>query len=193
MADIFPARELTGVYNIIYPLVSSSPAIAPIVGGYLSTYIGWRANFVFIFLFGLVLLFLFKSFPETLQKEKRQFLISRILSDYVEVSSSLRFWGLIGIISSMYGSWFIYLTQSPFIFMSHLHFSGNTMGYFYIPLAISVYFGNLVGKKIKTIFGTEMTLNIGCLLFFFGAILLVIYPFHFKFRCLPLEFNSIIS
>lgn len=75
IADVFPQNKITNVYNIIYPLVAASPAIAPIIGGYLVSYFSWKASFIFVGTFGLLLLFLMRDFPETLQKEQKKFLL----------------------------------------------------------------------------------------------------------------------
>lgn len=174
MADIFPASEITNIYNIIYPLVAASPAIAPIIGGYLVTYFGWQSNFIFIGFFGLILLLLFINFPETLKNTKKNFSGRTLILDYISISKSARFWGLTGIICCVYSAWFIYLTQSPFIFMGKLNYLPKEVGYFYIPLAVSIYFGNLLSKKIKFNLGIEFALYIGCGFFFIGAFSLFI-------------------
>lgn len=174
MADIFPANEITNVYNIIYPLVAASPAIAPIIGGYLVTYFGWQSNFIFIGIFGLILLVLFFNFPETLKSQKKKFSIKVLISDYIVISKSFRFWGLTSIICCVYSSWFIYLTQSPFIFIGELNYLPKEVGYFYIPLAISIYIGNVLSKRIKRRCGIEYALYVGCGFFLTGACLLFI-------------------
>lgn len=174
MSDIFPANEITNIYNIIYPLVAASPAIAPIIGGYLVTYLAWHSNFIFIGIFGLVLLILFINFPETLTKQKKSFLIKVLVSDYIDISKSIRFWGLTVMICCVYSAWFIYLTQSPFIFMAKLSLQPKEVGYLYIPLALSIYMGNVLSKRIKKLFGIEVALYVGCGFFMYGAIALYI-------------------
>ncbi|RTK98261.1 MAG: Bcr/CflA family efflux MFS transporter [Proteobacteria bacterium] len=176
IADIFPQNKITNVYNIIYPLVAASPAIAPIIGGYLVSYFSWKASFIFVGTFGLLLLFLMRDLPETLQKEQKKFSISSIFYDYFVIIKNLRFWGLTVIVFSVYGAWFIYLTQSPFIFINTLHYSSREVGFFYIPLAISIYIGNILSKKLKSSYGIEVSLTVGCLFFLSGAVLLFIIP-----------------
>lgn len=172
IADIFPPKEITNIYNIIYPLVAASPAIAPIIGGYLVNHFHWEANFIFVGIFGLILLYLLKNFPETLQKEKKKISIISILRDYVVIMKNLRFWGLTIIVSCVYGAWFIYLTQSPFIFINVLHYSSLEVGFFYIPLACSIYVGNLLSKILKLKYGIEFALIVGCMFFLCGALLM---------------------
>ena len=85
IADIFPPKEITNVYNIIYPLVAASPAIAPIIGGYLVNHFHWESNFIFVGIFGLILLFLLKDFPETAPAKKKKFCFGSILQDYAVI------------------------------------------------------------------------------------------------------------
>lgn len=180
IADIFPPKEITNVYNIIYPLVAASPAIAPIIGGYLVNHFYWESNFIFVGIFGLILLFLLKDFPETAPAKKKKFCFGSILQDYAVIIKNLRFWGLTVIVFCVYGAWFIYLTQSPFIFIDQLHYKSLDVGFFYIPLACSIYIGNLLSKKIKLKYGIELALSVGCIFFLFGALLMAMITFFFN-------------
>lgn len=171
IADIFPSNVITNIYNIIYPLVAASPAIAPIIGGYLVTYLGWEANFIFISIFGLILLGLFINFPETLN-HKKKFSVQTLIADYIDIAHSIKFWGLVAIICCVYSVWFIYLTQSPFIFLNKLNYTPRVVGYFYVPLALSIYLGSLLSKAIKRHYGIEVALYVGCGFFLMGACLL---------------------
>ena len=66
IADTCDRREAAKVYNIVYPLVSLSPAVAPAVGAYLAKDFGWRADFLFVAAFGLLALILTVTLlPET--------------------------------------------------------------------------------------------------------------------------------
>jgi len=53
-------------------LFGLAPAVAPILGGYLHSFFGWQSVFVFLTLFGAVILTASAiSLPETLTREAR--------------------------------------------------------------------------------------------------------------------------
>lgn len=54
ISDQFSLKEATNIYNIIYPIVAISPAIAPLIGGYIVTFFGWQATFEFVAIYGII-------------------------------------------------------------------------------------------------------------------------------------------
>ena len=71
------------------------PILAPAIGGYLQDYIGWRANFWFMFGYGvLILLFGILFFKET-NHNRPKFSMSRFTEVYKELLSCKLFFSMI--------------------------------------------------------------------------------------------------
>lgn len=174
ISDQFSLKEATNIYNIIYPIVAISPAIAPLIGGYISTFFGWQATFEFVAIFGIILLIIsFFFLKETnLNREPKKLLY--ILHDYPSLVSNSTFLSYVIPICLVYGAWFTYLSQSTFLF-NEMGYTQHSVGYFYIPLAMMIYVGNLAGKKLMNVWTSEKVFYVGLLSFLCGSLLFFIF------------------
>ncbi len=71
--DTFSGPSATRIMARISMFVILVPAFAPLLGGYIVDYFGWRANFIFVTgVAALLWIFQYLKLPETLPAEKRQ-------------------------------------------------------------------------------------------------------------------------
>ncbi len=84
MRDFYDGKDLTKIGSIVAIASSMTPPLAPITGGYLEHYFGWRSSFALLFLMGISCVILFYLyFPESLSKGNRHaFSIKNILRNY---------------------------------------------------------------------------------------------------------------
>ena len=72
IADLLSGNELAKKYSLLGLLLTVAPILAPIIGGWINEIFGWRYIFVFMTLFGIVLVLISYFFVhETLAYEKR--------------------------------------------------------------------------------------------------------------------------
>src|SRR3954467_5929828 len=70
--DRFSGAQAQKIMSHIMMVFGLAPAIAPVLGGWLHVTFGWRATFVFLALFGaLMILLVYRGLPESLPKEQR--------------------------------------------------------------------------------------------------------------------------
>ncbi|HEV3426501.1 MAG TPA: multidrug effflux MFS transporter [Paraburkholderia sp.] len=145
IADTCSKRASARVYAIVYPLVSLSPALAPGIGGYLAHAYGWHADFVFIAAFAVAAFGMAVRFlPETLAREKRR---SRAPFDgFAQVLRDRTFQRYTLVVCAIYCAWFVYLTQSPFVF-ARLGLSEAHSGWLYVPLTAGIVAANLLTRR----------------------------------------------
>ncbi|USD34639.1 MULTISPECIES: multidrug effflux MFS transporter [Vibrio] len=175
ISDLYSREESAHVYNFIYPLVAASPAIAPLIGGYIIEYLGWRYSFLFIFLFGGVLLTITSiSFKESnVNVDSKEYKISDIIGDYLSIVRNGQFWKYTLCVLMLYGTWFTFLTQASFIYHD-MGYTEKQIGYFYIPLALMIYVGSRISKFMSGRVGIESTFFLGLVIFCFGALVLFV-------------------
>lgn len=117
--DGAPAQRLMAHITMMFAL---APALAPLIGGWLQTFWGWRS--IFLFLVGATALLLWGSYhllPETLPPEKRQSLRpSYLLHSYHKVFGSPRFLLASLALSLNFNGFFLYVLSSPVFLMQHL-------------------------------------------------------------------------
>ena len=120
--DLFdgaPAQRLIAQITMMFAL---APAIAPVIGGWLQTWFGWRSVFAFLVLSTATLwIACWKLLPETLPPEKRQSLHPAYLGRaYWNVLTSPPFLLACGALSLNFAGFFVYVLSAPVFLMNHL-------------------------------------------------------------------------
>lgn len=95
MRDCYSDQKLQKANSYVSIALILAPLLAPIIGGLLSVKFGWRADFIFLFIFGTFILGMeYYLFPETniyVKEKYRDF--ARIKHAYKVVFSHRQFWG----------------------------------------------------------------------------------------------------
>ncbi len=178
ISDLMEKEEAANLYLIIFPFVGMSPAVAPMIGGMLSEYYGWKACFLFLILFitaTLVLCLL--VLKESLPINKRQKLsFKNVLVSTYQVIINKEFLYYAAIPCFAYTAYFSYLIESPFI-LTAMGLPEKYVGYTYIMLSLSYVLGNLTAKKLSRQQGVRKTISHGYLIFAVGGIAFTIQMF----------------
>ena len=121
--DRLEGAEAQRLMSQVTMLFSVSPAIAPVVGGWLFGAFGWHSIFVFMGLVGLSLfVFALVALPETLPASARQPLaFGALLSNYVTVGRKREFQLLSLAVAFNFAGFFLYIPAAPVFLMEHLH------------------------------------------------------------------------
>ncbi|WP_275285868.1 multidrug effflux MFS transporter [Halomonas elongata] len=146
IADTCDKRTSAKIYAVVYPLVSLSPALAPAIGGHLAAVFGWRADFLFVAAFGAVaLLIVLTLLPETLPTVART--RTSPFAGFGHVVRDRHFRRYTLVVCAIYCAWFVYLTQSPFLF-ARQGVSEEQSGWLYLPLTAGIIGANLLAKRL---------------------------------------------
>lgn len=117
--DLFDQHESARMYSFLMLVLGVAPITAPLIGGQLLLFFGWRAIFVTLCGFGLLCLALvFFGLPETLPVERRITSgLGAALRTYGGLLIDGRFMGyaLAGGLAS--AAMFAYISGSPFVFI----------------------------------------------------------------------------
>lgn len=181
IADTCDKKTSAKVYSIVYPLVSLSPALAPAIGGYLAAWFGWRADFLFVAGFGLAAFGLVQlRLEETrgVSSGGRDALnpltgFSTVLTDHTFVRYTL-------VVCAIYCAWFVYLTQSPFIFAG-FGLSETQSGWLYLPLTAGIIAANMISRRLLDRVSYDAIVTGGVACFVVGGLAFaVLEPLHIK-------------
>lgn len=120
--DLYDGAAAQRLMSQITMMFALAPAIAPVIGGWLQTFFGWRSVFAFLVLSTAALWFAcWKLLPETLPPEKRQSLRPAYLGrTYWRVMTSPAFLFACAAISLNFGAFFVYVLSAPVFLMQHL-------------------------------------------------------------------------
>lgn len=129
--DAFKAEKAIRAINQINFIAPFIMAAAPVVGGYLNHFYGFRSNFVTIAIFvfmSLAICFFFLE--ETLVKEKRAPLeLKKVLGDFKKAFQSLPFWQLTLVVSLPFAGYLAFLSTSSVLFVLEFGVSKQTFPY----------------------------------------------------------------
>ncbi len=151
-----------------------SPALAPVVGAYLSSWFGWRACFVVSGVLGIAVFFwLYISMKET-NKNILQKLPSLVTftKGYIGLVISKRLAGCLSVNGCAYASYFAFITISSYVYVLEFKISPTNYSLVYIGLAVAYLSGNFLTKffaKIKL--HPSKVIFIGCWCTALGALL----------------------
>ncbi|PIB49764.1 purine nucleoside transporter PunC [Pseudomonas sp. 2822-17] len=125
--DRYPADKAHRVFASIMPLMSLSPALAPLLGAMVLNHFGWQA--IFGVLLGVSLLLLLPTLFLRNVPKLRTEAPSRL--GYTQLLTSRVFTGNVMIFAACSASFFAWLTASPFI-LGDMGYSPNDIGLSYV-------------------------------------------------------------
>ncbi len=115
--DLYQGARLTQFMSLLMTINSLAPILGPICGSLIATHFDWPALFLFLALWGsLLLLASFKAIDETLPPNKRSPQIKEAIFDLGRELKNPPFMCLALALSLISGAFFGYLAASPFIF-----------------------------------------------------------------------------
>jgi DHA1 family bicyclomycin/chloramphenicol resistance-like MFS transporter len=150
--DIYgPDRSATALAYVGAAL-AISPAVAPIIGGYLQIWFGWRSGFVFLVAVGLLMLLAaMRILPETSAGENRDAAIwggvdisvhRRVLIEPVYWANTLAVgWAFAGLMA--------YTIGAPFVFIDLLGLAPNQFGMLAVFSVAGYLAGSLVAARLS--------------------------------------------
>ncbi|HQY22313.1 MAG TPA: multidrug effflux MFS transporter [Gammaproteobacteria bacterium] len=173
VVDRYNRQESVKIFSTIFPIVGSSAAIAPFIGGYLTTFFGWRSNFFMIAIFGLIILFcVFLCLKNKVPSASTKHPPTSKKQGYSDVLGNLEFLGYALIIAAGFCVFRSYSVETPFVF-SRQGYAPEKMGQFYIALAVAYIVGNLFAKKLINKWTVEYVLRVGFSFFIVGGLCMV--------------------
>ncbi len=139
--DRYEGKAAQRLFASIMPLVALSPAIAPLLGAGIESLWGWRAIFISLIVFGLLLIVFTSKETESAPKiQSNAPFLPRLFSDYKDLLSSKVFFANMLIFSGCSTAFFAWLTGSPFI-MSNMGYTGADIGLSFVPQTIAFLIG----------------------------------------------------
>lgn len=173
--DLFDHERFSKIMSYIHMAIALAPALAPIVGGYITFYLGWRMNFFLIAVAGGILwVWMRFSMPETLKQENRRaWSWANVVADYRHIMMHPVFVGYSLISGLVYAGLWAYLATVPYVF-DDLGVSVMQFGY-YQALLVGVYAaGACFNSTVVERWGIPYLLSRSLMLTLFGAMLFLI-------------------
>jgi MFS transporter, DHA1 family, multidrug resistance protein len=157
-----------------------APAVAPVIGGWIQAWFGWPAVFVFLALYGAVLVAAIHwLLPETLPPERRQSLQPRPLARaYGQVFTHPPFIALALTLALTFNGFFIYVLSAPKFLIEHLGVAPTEFLWLFGPVMLGMMGGNWLSARLAGQVSSRRTIGLGFAIMIVAALANAAMNFH---------------
>lgn len=154
-----------------------APAIAPVLGGWLHVTFGWRATFVFLAIFGaLMIVLVFKGLPESLPRSQRHaFHGVAIARNYLKVLRNRQFLLLAVAVGLSFSGLSLYIGSAANFVMTILKLPETAFAWLFIPMIGGMTIGSAWGGKAAARIAPARMMWLGFAIMGSAALLSVAY------------------
>lgn len=175
LRDLYSGVTLAVKSSQMAIFICLAPAFAPFVGGILQNHFGFRAVFMFLLVYSLLLLTLIIfCLKEPLQHKEKSLSISRTLKHYRELLSNFHFLHYIFITGFSFSAIILYANILPFIIQQQLHLSATVNGEVLLLAASGLTIAALISSRIVKRIPPRTLLYVGLSLLITSGLLLMI-------------------
>ncbi|MFJ7567023.1 multidrug effflux MFS transporter [Herminiimonas sp. NPDC097707] len=148
--DLYAGAAAEKLLSLVTMIFSIAPAIAPMLGGWIVKRMDWRAIFLALFAYAvLLLLYCYKRLPESLPPEKRHpFNPQFLYQSYKRVFRSPLFHLKAGAVAFNFAGMFLYVAAAPVFLVEHLGLGPDQFGWQFVPTVAGIFCGALSANRL---------------------------------------------
>lgn len=181
LADVFTGKQLAKITSYSSMVYSLSLVLAPILGGYLQYFIGWRANFSAMAFYSILLFFLIYFFVEETKDRKKiiPLSFSFITKNYFLLFRNFQFISAVMCLILSYGVMIAFNIVGPFLLQETLGVTVVHYSYLLLLIGLSYFLGATTNSYALKYFSTHFLTIAGLLLMALSAFCLFIISVMF--------------
>lgn len=164
--DMFDREDFARAMSFVTLVMTVAPLAAPMIGGHLAIWFGWRSIFWVLAIFAAVVIALvIWKIPETLSAENRQPLRFRnTIRNYVQLSRNPVAMGLVFSGAFSFAGMFAFLTAGSFVYIDIYGVDPDQFGYLFgLNIVAMIIMTSLNGRMVKRV-GSHAMLRFGLLI-----------------------------
>jgi DHA1 family bicyclomycin/chloramphenicol resistance-like MFS transporter len=148
--DLYSGAPAARLLSLVTMIFSVAPAIAPIFGGWIVKLFDWRAIFLVLFAYTVLLLgYCYKRLPETLPPEKRQpFNPQSLARNYYQIFRSPLFHLKAGAVAFNFAGLFLYVAAAPAFITRHLGLGPEGFAWQFVPSVAGIFCGAFTANRL---------------------------------------------
>jgi Bcr/CflA subfamily drug resistance transporter len=145
--DTNDERRAAGLIGYISMAMAIAPMLGPVLGGVLDTAFGWRANFWFYAVSGIVILAIcWFDLGETLDRERAE--ETRVWPETKALLASWLFWAFALCAAFSTSAFYIFLAGAPLVAANEFNVSTATLGIFIGSITLGFMAGGFVSTRL---------------------------------------------
>ena len=187
--DLFDKKRVAHIFSILMLVMGLAPILAPLAGGYLSEYFGWR--FIFAALGGFCFITLLCAaffLPETCSASEGRYLFRSTFRAYGELLHDRHFLGYALAGGAIYAGMFAYIAGSPFVLITLFGVRPEHYGWIFGANAVGIISFSQVNRLLLRRFDSEQILRFfvgGSALFAIGVFAAALFGHHLYALLIP--------
>lgn len=176
LKDLYSGKELAKKVSYLGLVWVTSPIIAPVIGGYLEEYFGWRMNFVFLVIFvAAVLVWAFFKLPETKDPTQLHSIHPKTIAHHFWILLTNRvYMGYILTDCMLYGMFSAFYVAGPFLLQNRLHMSPIGFGWTMLLISAGYFIGSFINSRLVHFFPIKKAICLGIVICLLSSVLMFI-------------------
>ena len=168
--DMFEGKEATKIFTLIGTISMIAPLLAPAIGSFIIHFLSWKAIFVFLGIYALVILaFVYINLEETFTYAKQS-----VLGAYKNVLTNKKARPLIILFPVVFSGMFIFISKSAFVYIEYFGVSTDWFPLFFGADVIFVMIVAQINLKLIKKYETISIIKFGIFIQFLISIALVV-------------------
>ncbi|MGM0768446.1 MAG: Bcr/CflA family multidrug efflux MFS transporter [Pseudomonadota bacterium] len=148
--DIYTPREAARIMAILASIMALAPAVAPTIGGFMVSGLGWASIFVALAGYALIMAVVVAfGIPEPMRAEYRQPLrMCSLMRNYRTIATDISFLGYTLTNALIFSGLFAFLSGSSFVLIDFLGVEPEHFGLFFACIVVGYVTGNLTAIRL---------------------------------------------
>lgn len=161
--DIYGRERAARMLSYMSMVMALAPAFGPILGGFLEVWLGWRANFAVLALFGLVILAASAAvLPETNRWKSRDATrLGHLVGNYRGLLRHRSYVGYVLVVACTYSGIFAFISGSSFVLIGLLGLAPDVYGFCFAAIVVGYMIGAFLSGRFSLAVGLERMVQLG--------------------------------
>jgi DHA1 family bicyclomycin/chloramphenicol resistance-like MFS transporter len=155
--DFFPPKDSAKIFSLLVLILSVSPLLAPTAGGFVTTYLGWHAIFIFLAVIVALIMVLAHFFLPSVYKGDPTVSLkpAPVIANFAAVIKVPQFYTYVFSSAFAFTTLFIYVTASPIIFLDIFKVTPDVYGAIFAFIAVGIIGSNQVNVWLTRYYSSE--------------------------------------
>lgn len=165
--DTSPPQEAASRIGYITMAMAVAPMLAPVIGGFLDGFLGWRSIFWLLTAMG-VLVFCMVWFDLGETNQNRSETLAKQIASYPELLRAKRFWGFALCLAFTTGGFYSFLAGAPLVAIGILGLTPAELGVYLGSITSGFFVGSFISGRVAKRYALTTMMLTGRLVTFVG-------------------------
>ncbi len=178
MRDLYTGARRSQVFSMVTAALALSPAMGPLVGGFVGEAFGFKGNFAVLLAMGLILLVAsYRRLNETQNPAVQPVLKTSMLAVFKKMLADSYIWKTIIMVAGCNGIIFSFYGEAPYIIQKILGYTPSEYGRIGMIIAAASICGAFLSHRLGGKTSSERLVQVGSVLTLLGSTIFFILAF----------------